>query len=131
MSRDTLLKLIPVLVAFVLLALFPAVATNFYVDQALKIMVLAIFALSLELLVGQTGLVCFGQAAFFGIAAYCVALLTPKSGPASLWWLLPLSMLSLPPARLPILLPTVTWQSTRTFPWPWTTRRRILRRAKS
>lgn len=92
MSRDTLFKLIPVVLAFAFLAFFPAFATNFYVDQALKIMVLAIFALSLELLVGQTGLVCFGQAAFFGIAAYCVALLTPKSGPASLWWLLPVSM---------------------------------------
>jgi branched-chain amino acid transport system permease protein len=94
MSRDTLFKLIPVVVAFSLLALFPIVGTSFYVDQALKIMVLAIFALSLELLVGQTGLICFGQAAFFGIAAYSVALLTPQTGPASLWWLLPVSMLA-------------------------------------
>ena len=32
-------------------------------------MIYAIFALSLELLVGSTGLVCFGHAAFFGIGA--------------------------------------------------------------
>jgi branched-chain amino acid transport system permease protein len=51
--------------------------------------VLAIFALSLELLVGGTGLVCFGQAAFFGIGAYAAVLLSPKDGPASLVWLLP------------------------------------------
>jgi len=56
--------------------------------------VLAIFALSLELLVGQTGLICFGQAAFFGIGAYTVALATPQSEPASLWWILPASMLA-------------------------------------
>jgi branched-chain amino acid transport system permease protein len=54
-----------------------------------KIMILAIFALSLELLVGQTGLVSFGHAAFFGIAAYTAALLTPKSEAASLWLVLP------------------------------------------
>jgi ABC-type branched-subunit amino acid transport system permease subunit len=47
------------------------------VDLVTKIMVYAIFALSLELLVGSTGLVCFGQAAFFGIGAYAAVLLTP------------------------------------------------------
>jgi branched-chain amino acid transport system permease protein len=87
-------KLAPVLVAFALLALFPAFGSPFYLDQAMKVMVLAIFALSLELLVGQTGLVCFGHAAFFGVAAYATALLTPQSQAASLWWLLPAAVLS-------------------------------------
>jgi branched-chain amino acid transport system permease protein len=54
--------------------------------------VFAILALSLELLVGQVGLVCFGQAAFFGIGAYAVVLLTPKTGAASVAWLLPASV---------------------------------------
>ena len=42
----------------------------FYIDLVTKIMILAIFALSLELLVGNTGLVSLGHAAFFGIGAY-------------------------------------------------------------
>src|SRR5262245_4407865 len=71
------------------LAFFPLVGGKFGVDYVTKMMVFAIFALSLELLVGQVGLVCFGQAAFFGIAAYAVVLLTPGTGPASVWWLLP------------------------------------------
>jgi branched-chain amino acid transport system permease protein len=71
------------------LALFPLVGGKFGVDFVAKIMIFAVFALSLELLVGQVGLVCFGQAAFFGIAAYATVLLTPKGAPASLWWLLP------------------------------------------
>ena len=50
------------------------------------------FALSLELLVGQTGLVSFGHAAFFGIGAYVAALLSPQSGPASFWILFPASV---------------------------------------
>ena len=37
-------------------------------------MILAIFALSLELLVGTTGLVSLGHAAFFGIGAYATVL---------------------------------------------------------
>ena len=52
-------------------------------------MIYAIFALSLELLVGMTGLVCFGQAAFFGIGAYAAGLLSPQAEAASLLWLLP------------------------------------------
>jgi branched-chain amino acid transport system permease protein len=74
------------------LALFPLVGGKFGVDFVTKMMVFAIFALSLELLVGQAGLVCFGQAAFFGIAGYAAVLLTPKTGAASVWWLLPAAL---------------------------------------
>lgn len=70
-------KLIFVLAAFGLLAVFPLAAGDYGVDLVTKIMVLALLALSLELLVGSTGLVCFGQAAFFGIGAYAAALLAP------------------------------------------------------
>lgn len=76
------------------LALFPLVASSFGLDLVSKIMIYAILALSLELLVGTTGLVCFGQAAFFGIGAYGAVMLTPQSGPASLFWLLPASILA-------------------------------------
>ena len=38
---------------------------------------------------GQVGLICFGQAAFFGIGAYAVVLLTPKGSAAPVLWLLP------------------------------------------
>ncbi len=89
--RDSvaLARVTPLAVAVILLAVFPWIGGKFYVDLATKIMILAIFALSLELLVGQTGLVSFGHAAFFGIAAYAAALLTPKSEAASLWLLAP------------------------------------------
>jgi branched-chain amino acid transport system permease protein len=45
------------------------------------------------MLVGSTGLVCFGHAAFFGIGAYATVLLSPADGPASLAWLLPAGVL--------------------------------------
>jgi branched-chain amino acid transport system permease protein len=87
-------KLLFVVAAFAALAVYPIVAGNFGVDLVTKIMIYAVFALSLELLVGSTGLVCFGQAAFFGIGAYATVLLSPPSESASLAWLLPACVLA-------------------------------------
>ena len=83
-----------VLAAFAALALLPLFAGGWGLDLVTKIMVYAIFALSLELLVGGTGLVCFGQAAFFGVGAYAAVLLSPGYEPASLLWLLPACVLA-------------------------------------
>ncbi len=67
----------------VLLAALPAVLTPYTSDLALKIMVLAVFALSLELLVGMTGLVSLGHAAFLGIGAYTTVLMSPEADPGN------------------------------------------------
>ena len=83
---------LPMLVLLVFAVAFPWFGEKYYVDLVVKIMILSVFALSLELLVGQTGLVSFGHAAFFGIAAYVAALLSPQSGPASFWLLLPAAL---------------------------------------
>ena len=68
---------------------FPLADSAFYTELLAKAMILAIFALSLDLLVGYTGLVSFGHAAFFGIGAYATVLLAPQYDPASLWVVLP------------------------------------------
>ena len=81
-----------VVAAFALLALAPALAGSFAVDLLTKTMIWALFALSLELLVGGTGLVCFGQAGFFGIGAYAAVLLSGSAEGASILWLLPASV---------------------------------------
>jgi branched-chain amino acid transport system permease protein len=78
-----------VLAVFAALAAYPLVAGSFGLALVGKIMIYAIFALSLELLVGGTGLVCFGQAAFFGIGAYAAVLLSPADAPGNVAWLLP------------------------------------------
>ena len=79
----------PLGVALIALIAFPHVGGKFYIDLVLTMMILAIFALSLELLVGRTGLVSFGHAAFFGIAAYATALVAPTASAPSLALLLP------------------------------------------
>ena len=78
-----------VIAVFAALAAYPLVAGSYGLDLVAKIMIFAIFALSLELLVGGTGLVCFGHAAFFGIGAYAAVLLSPGYDAANLLWLLP------------------------------------------
>jgi len=80
---------LPLMLGAALVAVFPFVGGKFYGDLMVTTMILGIFALSLELLVGRTGLVSFGHAAFFGIGAYATALLSPDAAPASLAWLLP------------------------------------------
>ena len=75
------------------LVLLPALAGKFYIELFAKIMIMAVFAMSLDLLVGVTGLVSLGHAAFFGLASYVLALATPdKYAAASLWTSLPLAV---------------------------------------
>ncbi len=71
---------------------FPFVGTNFYIDMVNRMMILAIFAMSLDLLQGVTGLVSLGHAAYFGIAGYALAFLTPEGSPVSLYTSLPLAV---------------------------------------
>ncbi|MDX3895552.1 branched-chain amino acid ABC transporter permease [Pusillimonas sp.] len=82
-----------VLVAgLVILALFPIVGTDFYTEMVTRMMIMAIFAMSLDLLQGVTGLVSLGHAAYFGLAGYVLAFATPDTGPISLWWSLPAAL---------------------------------------
>lgn len=89
MTIDRPAALLGVAAGALALALWPAVAGAYGMDLVVKIMIYAIAALSLELLVGRTGLVCFGQAALFGLGAYATVLLAPADTAASLLWLAP------------------------------------------
>lgn len=86
-----LIKFLPWL-AVGLLALFPLVGSTFYMQLLTKVLIMAIFAMSLDLLVGYTGLVSFGHAAYFGLAGYALALMAPKYETVSLWWSFPASI---------------------------------------
>jgi branched-chain amino acid transport system permease protein len=60
-----------------LVAAFPLVAGNYPVKLLQEILIWGIFAMSLDLLMGYTGLVSFGHSAFFGIGGYVAALALP------------------------------------------------------
>ena len=76
------------------LLLFPAWGSDFYVQSISRMMILAIFAMSLDLLQGVTGLVSLGHAAYFGLAGYTLAFINPEGSAVSLWWSLPLAMVA-------------------------------------
>jgi branched-chain amino acid transport system permease protein len=81
-------------VCAVCLGLIPLIGSPFYMQLFSKIMIMAIFALSLDLLVGYTGLVSLGHSAYFGLAGYVTALVSPQYEAASLLLTLPLAMLA-------------------------------------
>ncbi|MBI4291055.1 MAG: branched-chain amino acid ABC transporter permease [Betaproteobacteria bacterium] len=74
------------------LVALPFLGEKFTVQFFTKVMVMAIFAMSLDLLIGYSGLVSFGHAAYFGAAGYILALLTPQYEAANLWTSLPIAV---------------------------------------
>ncbi len=77
-------------VALCALVAAPFITQDFYVGLISQMMILAIFAMSFDLLQGVTGLVSQGHAAYFALAGYALAFLTPADGELSIWWSLPL-----------------------------------------
>ena len=72
---------------FVLLALIPALARllseGYLLSLCGRMMIFAIAAVALDLLVGYGGLISFGQAAFIGLGAYAVAILSVHGPPCA------------------------------------------------
>lgn len=75
------------------LAAVPMVAPSYYVELGTYALIAAMLALSLQLLVGCTGLVSLGHGAFYGLAAYAVYLITPESKGLSLFVTLPVAVI--------------------------------------
>ena len=73
-------RLLVWIAATLLLIALPPVVTalgeSYYIDFVRRIMILAIAAVSLNLILGYGGLVSFGHAAYLGIGAYAVGILT-------------------------------------------------------
>ena len=94
------LEVLPPSIRFVLalsavaLLAFPFVGSDFYTQMVTRMMILGIFAMSLDLLQGVTGLVSLGHAAYFGLAGYVLAFVTPQGEAVSLWWTLPAAVLA-------------------------------------
>ena len=72
-------RLVLWVIAVALLVALPPVMTaigqTFYIDLVRRIMILAIAAVSLNLILGYGGMVSFGHAAYLGIGAYAVGIL--------------------------------------------------------
>jgi branched-chain amino acid transport system permease protein len=73
----------------VTLFLLPLGVSEFYLSLVASALIAAMLALSLQLLVGATGLVSLGHAAFYGLGAYTVYAITPAAQGLSLLLTLP------------------------------------------
>jgi branched-chain amino acid transport system permease protein len=76
------------------LAIWPLLVPPYYVELGSTALIAAMLALSLQLLVGCTGLVSLGHGAFYGLAAYTVYLITPANQGLSIGITLPVAMLT-------------------------------------
>ena len=95
-NLETLPRGVQIALGLGLIALlaFPWVGTDFYTQMVTRMLIMAIFAMSLDLLQGVTGLVSLGHAAYFGLAGYALAFLTPQGEAISIWWSLPVAVLA-------------------------------------
>jgi branched-chain amino acid transport system permease protein/urea transport system permease protein len=64
-----------------LLLLFPLIGDDYLTVQLTQFVVYGIFAMSLSLVWGYAGILCFGHAVFFGLGAYIMALTTKNMIP--------------------------------------------------
>ena len=79
------------LAVIVLAALMPLAAGEYYVNLASQIVIFAVFAASINLLLGYGGLPTLGHAAYLGVAAYLSAVLYLKLHLAH-WLIAPLAL---------------------------------------
>ena len=56
---------------------YPLLLSSYQMDVARDALIFALLALSLDFLWGKAGVLSFGQAAFFGMGAYAVAIVGP------------------------------------------------------
>jgi branched-chain amino acid transport system permease protein len=74
--RRNLVKLVIGAVAAVLLLVGPAFLSTYWIGLLTQMVILALLAMSLDLLLGYTGLPSLGHAGIFGVAAYAVGVLS-------------------------------------------------------
>jgi branched-chain amino acid transport system permease protein len=71
----------------------PYALTPYYLGLVVKMMIFALFAMSLDLLIGYTGMASLGHAAYFGLSAYATGLVALKLG-WNVWLALPAGLLA-------------------------------------
>src|SRR4029077_18612726 len=71
-------------IVVLLLALMPLAGSRYAVDLTTEVLIYALFALSLNVLIGFTGNISFGHAAYFAIGGHGRGLLLPHHNSAPL-----------------------------------------------
>lgn len=83
-GQDRTWLLVTGLVALALAA-YPLLASSSGISGLRDVLLFALFAVSLDLFWGRTGILSFGHATFFGLGAYGMAILTIHIAPSAPW----------------------------------------------
>lgn len=84
-QRPLARRLAPLAACTVVLLVLPSLLPAYLQDVMTKVLILAIFALSFDLLLGYTGLFSFGHAAFLGVGSYTAGMLMLRYGVTDFW----------------------------------------------
>jgi branched-chain amino acid transport system permease protein len=92
-NTGRLMRLAPYIVVLILLLVLPPVLPDFARSLLVKVLIYSIFAMSLDLILGYTGLPSMGHAAYFGTAGYITGILIINHGLDNFWFVLVASVL--------------------------------------
>jgi branched-chain amino acid transport system permease protein len=83
----------PYLFVLLILAVLPNFIGTYMQSMMTRVLIFALFAMSLDVVMGYVGMPSFGHAAFFGMGGYAVGLLATQANIGSFWIMLPLTLL--------------------------------------
>jgi branched-chain amino acid transport system permease protein len=93
-GRDVWLRLLPWGLLLLVLLILPPILPPYLRTMLTQILIFGVFAMSLNLLFGYTGLFSLGHAAYFGVGAYAVGILVTRLDVSSFWLLLPAAIVA-------------------------------------
>ncbi len=93
LTRPRPLVVVLLLVLLAYAAALPFFGSPFALKFASRVMIVGIFVISLDLLIGITGMVSFGHALYFGLGAYSLYFISPGSAAANGFLALPFAVL--------------------------------------
>ena len=81
---------LPSILVLLVLCCVPIFASTYLQSMMTKVLIYALFAMSLDVIMGYTGMRSFGHAAYFGLGGYLVGILANFAGITSFWLVLPI-----------------------------------------
>jgi branched-chain amino acid transport system permease protein len=93
-SRSSFVPVVlPIIVIGLLILFLPMVVPSFIQSLVTKMMIFALFGVSMNILWGYAGIPTFGHAAYFGFGGYCCGILIVHGGISNFWVNLVLAMI--------------------------------------
>jgi len=91
--QEQLIRFTPYIASGLILIILPPFLPPYLQGLMTRVLIFAIFAMSLDLIFGYTGLLSLGHAAYFGVGGYTVGVLMLRFGITSFWIGAPLGIL--------------------------------------